>query len=214
VFDHPDVCIVNLPKRFRTIGEKYKAAVGLCTHDLIFVWHDDEIYLPDRLTYAVRRHFAEKPYLMPKKHNSFFSIDKAWIWNGEELSGPVNGRYPGSSSWSRGLFAAVRGYAHINEHFDQELETRFTKHLPDYEIDGVSPRDIYYIRQDGENGTYQMSEFTNNPNRDAYDMVADFVRQQAEQGEIPLGRIELIPQWRTDYNKLVTDRLQSEVADG
>ncbi|MBV7332940.1 glycosyltransferase [Chloroflexi bacterium TSY] len=43
-FDHPEVRIVNLPKRFHSVGEKYKAAAALATHDLVFVWHDDDIY--------------------------------------------------------------------------------------------------------------------------------------------------------------------------
>src|SRR5690606_25544357 len=56
-FDHPEVKIINFPRRLHTLGEKYKAAVGLCTHDLIFVWHDDDIYLPRHLSHAVRRHY-------------------------------------------------------------------------------------------------------------------------------------------------------------
>jgi hypothetical protein len=48
-FDHPDVHVINVPTRFHSVDEKYKAAAALCSHDLIFVWHDDDIYLPRRL---------------------------------------------------------------------------------------------------------------------------------------------------------------------
>lgn len=208
-YEHPEVSIINLSKRFRTLGEKYKAAVGLCTHDLIFVWHDDEIYLPHRLTYAVKRHFEKKPYLIPKRYESFFSIDKAWVWNGKKMRGPVLGRYPGSSSWSRALFAAARGYAHINDGFDHELEARFAKHEPAHEIYDVQPQDIYYIQQEGENSAYQLRDFTNHTGGNSYARVADFVREQAERGEISLGRVELEPRWQTDYSKVVNDLLQT-----
>lgn len=77
------------------------------------------------------------------------------------MRGPVLGRYPGSSSWSRALFAAARGYAHINDGFDHELEARFAKHEPAHEIYDVQPQDIYYIQQEGENSAYQLRDFTN-----------------------------------------------------
>lgn len=48
-FDHPEVQVINLPRRFRTLGEKLNAAVALASHDLLFVWDDDDIYLPHRL---------------------------------------------------------------------------------------------------------------------------------------------------------------------
>ena len=45
-FDHPEVQVVNLPRRFRTVGEKMNAAVALASHDLLFVWDDDDLFLP------------------------------------------------------------------------------------------------------------------------------------------------------------------------
>ncbi|MEZ4657924.1 MAG: glycosyltransferase family A protein [Caldilineaceae bacterium] len=53
LFDHPEVRIINLPARCHSLGEKFKAAVALASHDLIFVWRDDDIYLPHRLSYSV-----------------------------------------------------------------------------------------------------------------------------------------------------------------
>ena len=49
-FDHPQVTIVNISSRFRTVGEKRNAAAALCRHDLLAVWDDDftGILLNDR----------------------------------------------------------------------------------------------------------------------------------------------------------------------
>ena len=49
--DRPDVRVVNIARRFRTVGEKYNAAAALATHDLLFVWDDDDLYLPHRLAF-------------------------------------------------------------------------------------------------------------------------------------------------------------------
>jgi hypothetical protein len=34
-FDHPEVQVINLPRRFRTVGEKMNAAAALASHDLL-----------------------------------------------------------------------------------------------------------------------------------------------------------------------------------
>jgi glycosyl transferase family 2 len=43
--EHPEVTVINLSRRFRTLGEKRNAAAALCRHDLLAVWDDDDIYL-------------------------------------------------------------------------------------------------------------------------------------------------------------------------
>jgi hypothetical protein len=214
VYDHPQVRIINFPKRMRTLGEKYKAAVGLCTYDLIFVWHDDDIYLPHHLTYAVKRHYEHRPNLKPKINKSYFRADKAWVWDGQQMSGPVPGRFHGGSSWSRKQFASVRGYAHINAGYDEEIETQFEKDPRPIIIDDIAPRDIYYIYRQGGTGSYHLSDFAREEGGDEYNSVAAFVQRQAEQGEIRLGHIELEPRWQTDYTALVRDHLRSGKSDG
>ncbi len=54
-FDHPEVRVINLPKRLHTVGEKRNMAVALAAHDLLFVWDDDDIYLPHRLSFLLER---------------------------------------------------------------------------------------------------------------------------------------------------------------
>src|SRR5262245_29761012 len=69
--DHPEVVVVNVPKRLRTVGEKMNLAVALAAHDILFVWDDDDIYLPHRLRFSVAK-LAARP--------GFFKPDKAWMW--------------------------------------------------------------------------------------------------------------------------------------
>ncbi len=61
-FDHPEVQVINLPRRFRTLGEKMNAAVALASHDLLFVWDDDDVYLPHRLSFSVANFDPAKGY--------------------------------------------------------------------------------------------------------------------------------------------------------
>src|SRR6476469_4873368 len=70
-FDHHEVRVVNYSRRFPSLGEKLNAAVALASHDLLFVWDDDDIYLPHRLSFSMEHFDSSK---------GFFKPNKAWFW--------------------------------------------------------------------------------------------------------------------------------------
>lgn len=197
VFDHPEVQVINCPKRFYTVGEKMNAAVALASHDLLFVWDDDDIYLPHRLRFSVE-HFD------PQK--GFFKPDKAWLLNNGALRGPLKNLFHVGSCWSRRLFDGVRGYVADGTGYDLVFEERLSKHfrgaVRPYEIE---PADIYYIYRWGGTGSYHMSRFGNYKAgaNVGHEQVAAFVQQQATRGAILQGTIPLQPHWDTDYGQLV-----------
>jgi glycosyltransferase involved in cell wall biosynthesis len=51
----PGIHVLNLPWRFRTLGEKYLAAMGLAQGDILMWWDDDDISLPWRIERSVAR---------------------------------------------------------------------------------------------------------------------------------------------------------------
>src|SRR6185369_2052068 len=120
-FDHPDVQVINVTKRFRTVGEKRNVAVALASHDLLFVWDDDDIYLPHRLSFSVSRFEPGK---------GFFKPDKAWLWNDGKLSGPIKNVFHSGSCWSRDLFDAVQGYVAEDKGHDQIFERSLEQQFP------------------------------------------------------------------------------------
>jgi hypothetical protein len=194
-FDHPEVQVINFPKRFYSLGEKYKAAVALGSYDLIFVWQDDDIYLPQRLSWAVDRFDPQKGFLKP---------GQAWFWDNGQLSSLERNVFHGGSCWSRDLFNAVRGYAHLNNGYDQELERRFEEERPgSTEVYEARPQEIYYIYRWGGTGSYHLSGF----GQDGYNQVAVYVQCELEQGRLKQGRVSLNPHWQLDYSKLVGNYL-------
>ncbi len=196
-FDHPEVRMINVPKRFHSVGEKYKAAAALAAHDLIFVWHDDDIYLSHRLSYCVA-------HLNSKK--AFFKADKAWFWNDGKLSGPEENLFHGGSCWRRELFTKVQGYPHIGNRYDQEFEQRCKLAAPTaVQVHSIKPVDIYYLYRWQGTGTYHFSPQGTDGQEEQ--KIVDYVAGQATRGEIPLGDVQLRPQWRSDYGALVRDYL-------
>ncbi|MCB0165880.1 MAG: hypothetical protein KDI79_16730, partial [Anaerolineae bacterium] len=117
--------------------------------------------------------------------------------------------FHGGSSWTRPLFTSVRGYAHINYGYDEELETQFEKDPQNRVINDIAPQDIYYIYRQGGHNSYHLSDFARDEAGNEYDRVAAFVQSQAERGQIERGHIELTPRWQTDYTSLVRDFLHA-----
>jgi glycosyltransferase involved in cell wall biosynthesis len=194
--DHPDVHVINVGKRFRTLGEKLNAAVGLASHDLIFVWSDDDVYLPHRLSLSVDRFDQKK---------GFFKTSRAYFWNDRKITGLERNTFHGASCFSRDLFTRVRGYPHASVGVDQAIEAlflreRFESALPSE----VAPEETYYVYRWAGTGSYHLSSLAagdGDPNAN-YRAVAEWVDREAEQGRIPQGRVQVAPGWRQDYAAL------------
>ena len=201
--DHPEVQVINLPKRFRTVGEKMNAAAALASHDLLFVWDDDDVYLPHRLSFSVANFDPTK---------GFFTTQKAWGWNAGKLSGPKTNLYHAGSCWSRSLFDAIGGYPAEGCGYDQLFEEQLAASFPGAaQPFAVTPDEIYYVYRWGT-GSYHMSGFGRlQPGQNVGNAgSAAMVAQQARRGEIPLGRVVLQPHWKQDYRQLIADYLAAQ----
>jgi hypothetical protein len=202
--DHADVQVFNVAKRFRTVGEKMNAAVALAAHDLLFVWDDDDIYLPHRLRFSVAKF---------EPHKGFFKPDKAWLWNNGEVSGPYTQYlFHVGSCWSRALFDAVRGYVADGTGYDLVFEGRLQQHFPGSTAPyAIQPDDIYYLYRWAGTGSYHLSAFGayQAGHNVGHTQVEAFVQHQAHQGYIRRGHVPLQPHWQADYRQLVANALQA-----
>ncbi|MFY9820778.1 MAG: DUF6065 family protein [Thermoanaerobaculia bacterium] len=190
VYDHPEVQVVNVPRRFHSAAEKHKTAVGLASHDLIFPWPEDDVCLPHRLSFTVA-HLAPEAVL--------FKTDKVWLWNGDGLSGPEpeaphGGALHGGSCFRRETFVKVHGYPHGETDYAGGFEALCAGHgsgAPGaVHLQAVEPAEVYSIRR---------GEVLNG--------------HEPPSAEIPRGRIELHPRWRQDYGALVQEHLGTPVPE-
>lgn len=194
VYDSSEVTIINAPVRFRTLGEKINAAFALCSYDLIFVWDDDDIYLPHRLSFSVQ-HFDPS--------RGFFKADKAWLWDNGVLSGPMQNIFHAGACLSRDVFNTVRGYGMVNNGYDQEIEAALAQSGVVMEPYIIERDDIYYIYRWGGTGSYHVSGYGEVAGE--YEEVAATVVQQVARGELAQGHITLTPHWKLDYGRLVAE---------
>ena len=199
--DHPEVQVINLGKRFRTLGEKMNAAVALASHDLLFTWDDDDVYLPHRLSFSVAGFDPGK---------GFFNARQGWLWSDGRLSGPVRNRFHAACCWSRDRFDAIGGYAADGSGTDAIFENQLASRFPgSTDSLGLTPEETYYVYRWGGTGSYHLSGFGGAKvgRNGGYAEVAAAVEKQAHRGEIPLGRVVLEPRWKHDYPQLIAEAL-------
>lgn len=74
--DFPNVSIVNVDSRWATLGEKRNAAIEMARGDYIAVWDDDDVYLPWRLSYCMRRiQQLQAPLYCPADYWAYWGDD-------------------------------------------------------------------------------------------------------------------------------------------
>ncbi len=194
VFDHPDVHVINVGKRFATVGEKRNATAALCSHDILFVWDDDDIYLPWRITYSIE---------MFDPGRMFFKPSQAFILNDGQLQGPNRNLFHSGGCWHRKLFKKVRGYATMGSGQDLEIEQRMEKlHVgKGKNFNGIPLDKIYYLYRWKGTGSFHLSAFGKDKagQPTGNDKVAHYIGDKLKNGEVPSGRVELQPQWKQDY---------------
>ena len=196
-FDHPEVTVINLPVRFRTLGEKRNAAAALARHDLLAVWDDDDIYLPHRLRFSADTYDPEK---------RFFKPIHGFQLNNDVVSGPMRHVFHSGAMWHRSLFDEVGGYAHMGRGQDKEIERRFKKVVgPGMNYEEIKPAEIYYLYRWRGTHSYHNSGFA--PGAEGSEAVLRYAYEHLDDGTIPAGEVELHPAWRLDYAALVTDHL-------
>ncbi|HEY0985311.1 glycosyltransferase [Schlesneria sp.] len=59
--------VISVPRRFRSLPEKYNALAGLARGDLIVVWEDDDLYLPWHISAHVRALGSGLGYSKPSR---------------------------------------------------------------------------------------------------------------------------------------------------
>lgn len=139
VYDHPEVHVVNVPRRFHSAAEKHNAAVALASHDLILPWPEDDICLPHRLSFTVA-HLEPRAVL--------WKADKVWLWNGVELAGSEPEAPHGGSCWRRETFVKVQGYTHSAADFAGGFEALCAGEGPGaVQLQAVEPDEVYLIRR-------------------------------------------------------------------
>lgn len=198
-FDHPEVHVINVPKRFSTVGEKRNACAALATHHLLFVWDDDDIYLPHRLSYSVSKLTSD---------GQFYKSPKAFMLHNGVISGPASAIFHSGCCFTRSLFNQSHGYHHMGAGEDREIELAFSRILgTKLDQAEIQLDEIYYIYRWGGTESFHLSGYGRDTpgKKTGAQRVAEYVERQCQQSKVPVGEVQLQPTWRIDYLATVRD---------
>jgi hypothetical protein len=126
-FDHPEVQVINLTRRFRTQAQRANAAVSHCTHNYILSWWVEDISLPHRLSVSLRT------YPQPCKPA------RIYVWENNRLGGPYHNLFHQGEGWPRAQFDSVQGFRH------KETVVPQLSLLPHSDSRPLTPAEIFYI---------------------------------------------------------------------
>lgn len=186
--DAPDVVIINLTRRFHSLGEKYNALVGLASGKLLAPWEDDDISLPWRLSTSVRA--------LAVTGASYYNPRRYWF----RSNGIYHYKHPMGvghccSLYTRSAFNAIRGYSPISGAQDSDFDTLMRSRIPtigspeDKSIELHRSKWFYIHRWD--TGSIHLS---GNAGNDACYKKVGLQHYNA-------GTYSLVPHWQRDYLK-------------
>ena len=201
-FDHPEVRIINRQERYPSLGDKRNASVELASHDLLFVWDDDDIFLPHRLRYSVEQMRGGLSFFKQGGH--------ALILNDGKVTEILHSIFHSASCYTRALFKQVGGYQPLGRGEDMYFEQALHQILGDRFPQGIAdPNEYFYLYRWAGTNSYHASWYEDKPEQSGNQQVADFVRQQVASAAIPVGDVTLNPLWRADYAALSKAFLQT-----
>lgn len=190
VFDHPEVRIINQPRKCITLGDKFNTTVSHTRGDFLCCWEDDDIYLPGAISLAVH-----------KATNGVFHTYDGFKENQPFNIVPSTDIYHATHGLTRKLFDKIGGYTARDQcTIDVELMHKICNELKKVE-EGYSVRlpvcERQYIYRWATINSYHGSAYG------IYDhvgcMAKAVIQAKRNNGEIPIGRISLRPRWKYDY---------------
>lgn len=186
VCDAPGVRVVNVPRRFRTLGEKRNFGVQLARGELIAPWDDDDINLPWRLSLSVER-LGNAGYFNPKM--SWFMMA------GKLFSDCSTGVGHNHSLMTRDAFEAVGGYPAISLGEDAEIDGALFANVSCVGEERLPRPEWYYIYRWGVSPAH----LSGSSEKSFWSEIGT--------RPIEAGTFVLHPHWRVDYTELTRELL-------
>ena len=108
--------LISIPRRFRSLPEKFNTLAGLAQGQILVVWEDDDIYLPHHIT----SHLAAMNGHLWSKPSKVLSL-----YTGELQEEDATGRFHASIAMTRQAFDQCCGWPlTMRGDFDQQLLAR------------------------------------------------------------------------------------------
>lgn len=199
IFDHPQVRIINVKERFKTLGDKRNYILDKAKYDYISFWDNDDIYLPDFLD-KLSNFIGNKPVTREYKMWANY-------FNEKELKLEFN---KGMNNYliKKSLISQLGYFDSINTSEDIRIIKKMVKagHLKNNVafLIGI-PSFILRRREDMEGYNITSANLVDDFTTKSLDYVKYFVDLAVSKGVEPTGDIQVKPAWKIDYSAWVKE---------
>lgn len=205
VFDHPEVKIFNLDETFSTIGDKENFAIENCSGDIIAVWDDDDVALPNHLS-NIAKYWKPDTNIIHWANGAYYNAPNISALTFLGNSGIVYSKKAWEAIGRSPIENAGGDMTLIERIHALGVQHRVFAHPEDLDVS-------WFYRWGGINVYHQSGQGTDvegKPN--IIQRHALHIETMRKKGKIPTGMIRLKPHWKQDYKQLVIDFVQAQKA--
>jgi glycosyltransferase involved in cell wall biosynthesis len=182
------VAIHNVDTHIIPLGLKFNSTIDLCSGDVLMPWEDDDIYLPNRISYTIAH-----------MHNDFFHTRRAFIEHHSNRLAFSENYFHCNLAMSRPLWKSSGGYIQSDK---CDLDINFMSRL--FALTGetsqsIADDDVFYIYRWGGSNSYHASGWGSTDGIHASKLAEGIVENQRKQGLVVQGDYTLQPRWKYDY---------------
>ena len=195
-YDHPEVRIFNLSETFSTIGAKENFAVENCRADIIAVWDDDDVAMPNHLS-NIAKYFVPGSDLLHWQNGVYYNEPDSIALTALGNSGIV---------YSRKIWQEIGGHPLENAGYDMSLVLSI-KARSSAIVFATPPNDeVSWFYMWGGRGYHMSGQGTDTADRpNIIKRHADHIEGLRLEGKIQTGEVNLSPAWRKDYHQMLKD---------
>jgi len=201
-YEHPEIKILNLEETFLTIGEKENFALQQCSGELIAVWDDDDVAMPNHLS-NIAKYFTEDGEILFWGNGVLFHGNDIHELTGLGNSGIV---------YTKKIWEELGGHPLENAGYDTTFVNQIIYRAGAKPMIVACPPDeeISWFYMWGGRGYHMSGQGTDHEGRpNAIQRHSAHVESERALGNIPTGDIIIKPNWRLPYSDLLKKRIDA-----
>lgn len=196
-YDHPEIKIYNLNETFSTIGEKENYVIERCSGDLIAVWDDDDVAMPNHLS-NIAKFWKEDTNLLHWQVGVYYNEPNITSIETIGNSGIV---------YSKKAWELIGKSPLENAGGDMTLVQRLHA-LDKSKVVYASPlkEEASWFYMWGGRGYHQSGQGYDIPGKpNIIQRHSAYIEDLRKKGVIPTGIIKLNPHWKKDYKLMLKE---------
>ncbi len=195
MYDHPEIKIYNLDETFPTIGDKENYAIERCSGELIAVWDDDDVALPNHMS-NIAKFWKEDTNIIHWATGIFYNEPSITKITSIGNSGIVYSK----KAWEKIGRSPIE-----NAGGDMTLVVAI-HNLGRDKVVLANPHneDCSWFYMWGGRGYHQSGMGTDTVDRpNVIERHSNYVENLRRKGVIPTGDVHLNPHWKKDYSQML-----------